>query len=60
MPKMIIVNYYDSSATRIVRSREYPTIRHARRAMARAAKRHGIAVLAGDAKRHVIAALRAF
>jgi outer membrane lipoprotein SlyB len=42
-----IVNYYDSSATRIVRSREYPTIRHARRAMARAAKRHVIAALAG-------------
>jgi hypothetical protein len=42
-----IVNYYDPSATRIVRSREYPSFSHARRAMARAAKRHVIAALAG-------------
>jgi hypothetical protein len=48
MTKAVIVHYYDSTASRIVRSREYASLRLARAAMARAAKRHQIAGIAGE------------
>ena len=48
MTKRVIVHYYDSTASRIVRSREYASLRLARAALARAAKRHQIAGFAGE------------
>lgn len=41
----VTVHYYDSSATRIVRTRSYSTPELARRAMARAAKRRQVCAI---------------